>query len=66
MVTYWDGGHYTCAIKLSKPIVPSLGWYFYDGLQVKNHGIGLVRCDDPPATPQGCLLSHAVYILNYK
>ena len=63
-VTYWNGSHYTCAMKLNKPTVPESGWYFYDGLQVKANGIGLMRCLNLPTTPQGSLLSHAVYILN--
>jgi len=63
-ITYWDGAHYTCAMKLKKPIVPVSGWYYYDGIQVKNRGIGLTGCSDPPTAPPGCLLSHAVYILN--
>lgn len=63
-ITYWDRGCYTCAMKLQNPNAPVSGWYLYDGLQVKNGGICPTGCSDHPTIPQGCLLPHAIYILD--
>ena len=41
-ITYWDGHHYTCAMKLQNPNAPLSGWYV--GRHIQNHSICPNKC----------------------